>query len=84
MVLMPTFDQAKVAPELAVQLIGRVASHIEATAPGGTIFREGGDENMAMSTNSVSDLSDILGTIRRFREKVKHRPVVPNVKARGG
>ena len=58
---------------------GRVAYNIEAAAASRSVESEARDDDVASGRNSAEHLSDILLPVFGLRQKMKHRPVMPDV-----
>ena len=74
-----TAQQAEVRTELVVQGLCIVTDDIKAAAPGGALWSEGADDDVASGFDRMGDLADVGGAVGRGGEEVKDGAVVPDV-----
>jgi hypothetical protein len=67
--------------EFASQPFGIVAANIQAAAPGRTIGGEYAENRVTSGFHRVGREFGIAASFLRFRQKMKHRSVMPNIKS---
>ena len=66
-------------PKLAMQGLGIVAHHIEATALVGPFWAERDDNDVAAGFDCVIDLANVSQAVLRVCQEMEHRSVVPHI-----
>src|ERR1700686_4459259 len=75
----PGVDQLEAAPKRRGQTGGVVSADEKAAAPLRSVGREGADDGMSARPQSAPQPDHIGGLVLTLAQKVKGRPVVPNV-----
>src|ERR1700694_6082059 len=78
-VLSPRIDQFKAVSKRCGESVRIVTADGQAAAPFRAVRREGGDDGMSARAQGASKPGNIGGLIARVGEKVKGRPVVPDI-----
>jgi len=81
MFLAPTLNEPEIGTKLALQLTRRIAFHRKATAAGGPIVGEGGDEHDPAGAHRPLHLAHVPFAIGGTGEEVEHGTIVPHVDA---
>ena len=80
----PRGQEVKAGPELAVKLVGGVARYLETAAPGGTVLRKGGHENMPPWPHGAADLANVALPVLGLCEEMEDGPIMPDIEAGQG
>ena len=73
------FHQSKAGTEFAVERFRTVTNNVQAAALGRGFRAECRYDDMAPRFDGMCDLAHVRSAVLRLRQKVEHRPVMPNV-----